>query len=166
MIERILYAADLGLYSPYVMKQIAELALSTNAKVDLLHVVEPLGLFAESILSSYISEGERHHFHRYGLNQMLDNIKNQIIEALDTEYKKIFEGVELVNVRVEQGRPAQVIIDQALELQADILVVGSHSQYSLESPSLGSTATKVVQTSRVPVLVIPMVDLGGLDRTT
>ena len=59
MVKRILYATDLGLYGPYIMKQVAILAQSTGASVDILHVIEPMGVFAESIINTYMPEKEQ-----------------------------------------------------------------------------------------------------------
>ncbi|GAA6133350.1 universal stress protein [Oceaniserpentilla sp. 4NH20-0058] len=166
MKHHILYATDLGLYSPYVMKKLSRMAISMGAVVDILHVIEPIGVFAESILRSYLGDDERRYLHQYGLDKVLLSIKKQVEEALDNEYKEVLSGACVENVMVELGRPSQVIVETAADRQADLIVLGSHGQYSPNNAALGSVASKVVQTSHVPVLVIPMLDIEGLDRQT
>ena len=52
MIRSILYATDLGLYAPYVLQHALSLTRAYNAELYVVHVVEPLGLFAESVLQT------------------------------------------------------------------------------------------------------------------
>ena len=56
MIRSMLYATDLGLYAPVVMQHALELARTFNASLYVVHAVEPMGLFAESVLQSYLDE--------------------------------------------------------------------------------------------------------------
>lgn len=166
MKHRILYATDLGLYSPYVMKKLSRIAISMGAAVDVLHVIEPMGVFAESVLRSYLGDDERRYLHQYGLDKVLSTIKTQVEEALDNEYREVLNGACIESVMVELGRPSQVIVEKGADGLVDMIVLGSHGQYSLNNTVLGSVASKVVQTSPVPVLVIPMLDIEGLDRQT
>ncbi|KPY19668.1 Universal stress protein family protein [Pseudomonas savastanoi pv. phaseolicola] len=59
-------------------------------------------------------------------------------------------------IRVVQGEPASVIIEQAHKLEVDLLVVGSHSRRIEEGTSIGRTAARVLQFSDVPVYMVPM----------
>ena len=54
MIRSMLYATDLGLYAPFVMQHALALARTFNADLYVVHAVEPMGLFAESVLQSYL----------------------------------------------------------------------------------------------------------------
>jgi len=166
MIKRILYATDLGLYSPYIMKSLARLALSTGACVHVLHVIEPMGVFAESILRSYISEKDRRHLHQYGLDEVLNTIRSQVTETLENDFTDLLKGVKIDSVYVEIGKPAQVILEHSSKVKADMIVMGSRGQYSPDSSSLGSISNKVLQGAVIPVMVIPMMGIDGLDRLT
>ena len=55
MIRTILYATDLGLYAPYVLQHAVSLAQAYKAELYVVHAVEPMGLFAESVLQSYLT---------------------------------------------------------------------------------------------------------------
>ncbi len=66
MIKHILFATDLGLYGPYLMKQLASVVQSTGATVDILHAIEPMGLFAESIIDTYMPDKEREYLRNKG----------------------------------------------------------------------------------------------------
>ncbi|MDX5371024.1 MAG: universal stress protein, partial [Pseudomonadaceae bacterium] len=57
MLRSILYATDLGLYAPYVLQHALALTRAFRAELHVVHAVEPMGLFAESVLQTYLDEG-------------------------------------------------------------------------------------------------------------
>jgi nucleotide-binding universal stress UspA family protein len=59
-----------------------------------------------------------------------------------------------VNYRTVQGDPGVSIVKMAQELDADIIVVGSHGRSTLERLLIGSVANYVVNHAACPVLVI------------
>jgi nucleotide-binding universal stress UspA family protein len=58
-----------------------------------------------------------------------------------------------VIAHVRAGRPAKQILQTALDLDADLLVVGTHRRAGLEKLVLGSVAQTVLQSAPCPVLV-------------
>ncbi|MGE6385717.1 universal stress protein, partial [Pseudomonas sp. NPDC078416] len=60
------------------------------------------------------------------------------------------------SVRVVQGDPSNVILDQARLLGVDLLVVGSRSKGGEGDTPIGRTAARVLQLSDVPVYMVPM----------
>lgn len=56
---------------------------------------------------------------------------------------------------IRDGPPAQVILDVAAEVGADLIVVGSRGADRRAQLPLGSTSTQVVRHSTCPVVVIP-----------
>ena len=68
--------------------------------------------------------------------------------ALETEL-----GVDVVPVSLG-GYPPQVIIQQAAELAVDLIVLGTHGRTGLAHVLLGSTAERVIQKARCPVLTV------------
>lgn len=129
MIRSMLYATDLGLYAPLVMQHALALARTFNADLYVVHAVEPMGLFAESVLQSYLDEQALNEFHSQGLNTVIANIERRVLESfreeLGDEGEQDLERIQAV--RVLQGDPSQVILDQAQKLSVDLLIVGSHS---------------------------------------
>lgn len=62
-------------------------------------------------------------------------------------------GVKTEAVVVEHEKPAEGIIEQITELDADVLVIGSYGQDAIHGV-LGSIGTKLVRQSPKPVLLI------------
>ncbi len=60
------------------------------------------------------------------------------------------------DIRVVCGSPAEVIAREAEDRDVDLIIVGSHTGFSVKGAFLGSTARKVTNLSKKPVLVVPM----------
>lgn len=158
MIRSMLYATDLGLYAPYVMQHAVELARTFNAALHVIHAVEPMGLFAESVLQSYLDEQALNDFHNQGLSTVMASIEQRVLDSFREELGEGMQDLALIqSVRVFQGDPAQVILEQAAKLSVDLLIVGSHSHEAGVETPLGRTAARVLQLAKVPVYLVPLV---------
>ncbi|MFJ3485106.1 universal stress protein [Pseudomonas sp. NPDC090202] len=157
MIRSMLYATDLGLYAPYVLQHALALARTFNAELHVIHVVEPMGLFAESLLQSYLDEDVLRELHSEGINTVIEGIESQVLTSFRDELGEDNRDLELIrSVRVVQGDPSNVILEQAGRLEVDLLVVGSHSHGTVGDTPIGRTAARVLQLSEVPVYMVPM----------
>ena len=156
MIRSMLYATDLGLYAPNVMQQALALARTFKADLYVIHVVEPIGLFAESVLQSYLDEKALSEWQNQGLSTVMATIEQRVLDSFREELGEGEQDLQLIrSVRVIQGDPCEVILDQMRKLSVDLLIVGSHSQATRVTVPLGRTAARVLQLSPVPVYLVP-----------
>lgn len=156
MIRSMLYATDLGLYAPYVMQHALALARTFKAELYVVHVVEPIGVFTESVLQSYLGEDALKELRSQGVNSVMEGIEQKVLEGIREELGEGHQDLALIRtVRVVQGDPCNVILEQADELGVDLLVVGSHSCCEPGATPIGRTATRVLQLSQVPVYMVP-----------
>ena len=58
-----------------------------------------------------------------------------------------------VDLVVRQGIPVDVVIRAARELDAELVVVGTHARKGMEHALLGSVAERIIRSSPCPVLV-------------
>lgn len=159
MIKNILYATDLGLYAPYLLQHVMLLASRLEAQVHAVHAVEPMGVFAESILNTYMSSNEIADLKHRGFNKVMQKIREQVENAFADEFNECSCNLELINgIQVINGKPADVIIETAQRCHADLIVIGANSQPT-DSPVLGSVASHVLSRSSVPVFLVPMIKL-------
>ncbi|MFJ5297800.1 universal stress protein [Pseudomonas sp. SLFW] len=157
MIRSMLYATDLGLYAPYVLQHALSLARTFEAELHVIHVVEPMGLFAESVLQSYLAEDVLRELHSEGVNSVIEGIELRVLAGFRDELGEDNQDLALIHsVRVVQGDPSNVILEQAQRLEVDLLVVGSHSHGAEGDTPIGRTAARVLQLSEVPVYMVPM----------
>lgn len=165
MIKRILYASDLGLYGPYMMQHVVTLAERYGAQVVVVHAVEPLGVFADAVLETYVEPDLVRDLKDRGLMEVMSTIRGQVMEAFEDEFVEgLVDKSCIEDVVVKRGGPADVILKEADQRNVDLIVIGSHSEGDEHATMLGSVASKVLQLSRVPVYMIPMVkrrSLGG-----
>ncbi|WP_248804568.1 universal stress protein [Pseudomonas sp. MWU13-2100] len=157
MIHSMLYATDLGLYAPYVMQHALGLARTFKADLYVVHAVEPMGLFAESVLQSYLDEQALNEFHRQGLNTVMATIEQRVLDSFREECADGLQDLSMIqSIKVLQGDPSQVILEQARALSVDLLIVGSHSHGCGGEGHLGRTAARVLQLAQVPVYLVPL----------
>ncbi|WP_296185174.1 universal stress protein [Pseudomonas sp. UBA1879] len=157
MIRSMLYATDLGLYAPYVLQHALSLARTFEAELHVIHVVEPMGLFAESVLQSYLAEDVLRKLHSEGVNNVIESIEHRVLAGFRDELGDDNQDLALIaSLQVLQGDPSNVILEQAQRLEVDLLVVGSHSHGAEGDTPIGRTAARVLQLSEVPVYMVPM----------
>ncbi|MBV1922006.1 MAG: universal stress protein [Pseudomonadales bacterium] len=156
MVNTILYATDLGLYGPYMLEHVGDLARSHNAKVYVLHVIEPLGVFADAVLETFVPESSKENLRDHGLNEVMTAIRAKVRAVFDQDLTD-YDGVTdwLKDVHVIGGIPAEVILTDAEAIRADLIVMGSHGGVSDATTPIGSVAAKVLQLSPIPVYLIP-----------
>ena len=73
------------------------------------------------------------------------------LEQATTDLKTRFPGVKSL---LRAGSPWQQVLGAATDVDADLIVMGTHGRRGLERALLGSVAEKVVRMARVPVLTV------------
>jgi nucleotide-binding universal stress UspA family protein len=140
---KLLIATDLSDSTAKVIKNVLELAKSLSAEMWLIHVVEPdpdiVGITArpqsdQDIIAEKISRDHRE------LQEIAKEIRNQ--------------GLTITALQV-QGPTVEMILNEALELEVDIIVIGSHGRGAVYELLVGSVSSGVLKKARCPVLVIP-----------
>lgn len=121
-----------------VVDKAIQFAKQHNAKITLIHVVE--------------------HLTAYGMAQAYPavvGIEQELCDEAKTELNKIIEHYHLKNadIRVELGAPKHVIIDCAEQIQADLIIVGSHGRHGI-GLLLGSTANAILHHAPCDVLAV------------
>lgn len=157
MVKKIIYATDLGIYGPYLLEHVSDLAERHKAKVVVVHAIEPLSPFADAVLEAFVPEDEKKTLKMEGIENVLDTIRLRVMSAFEDDFIDYDGGREwLEDVLVVAGKAPEVILQQAREQNADLIVIGSHGngQHS-NYTSIGSVASKVLQLSEVPVYLVP-----------
>jgi nucleotide-binding universal stress UspA family protein len=144
MYNRILVPVDGSAASRKGLHQAIKLAKSTGAKMKLVHVVNELlmdggyvpSLYSEPVIRSLREAGQA------VLRASVDEAGGQAITPES-------ELVEIVG-----GCAADVIVDQAKQFSADLIVMGTHGRRGLQRLAMGSDAEMVLRRSPVPVLMV------------
>jgi len=140
-ISRILVAVD---FSPHARNALAwarSLAGAFGAKLILLHVIDHVPDARVGIAAGQAGVADR---------APLYVLREQVDERM-AELKALMPDAETV---VREASPRPAIVDAALELNCQMIVMGTHGHSGLEHLLLGSVADYVVRHSKVPVLTI------------
>jgi nucleotide-binding universal stress UspA family protein len=90
------------------------------------------------------------------LNDAGPEVEKAAQGALDTAVSEAKAQVEGVRGVLRRGRPWEEVIALAVDLRADLLVLGTHGRRGLPRAILGSVAERVVRLSPIPVLTVPV----------
>jgi nucleotide-binding universal stress UspA family protein len=151
----ILYATDLGRSAPTVLRHALSLARAYGGRVVCVHAVEPLGPSARHMVELYAGAETSPEAEERRWRELQRSLAGRLQTFCREEPCRDAEGRDLLaEVRVERGRPDQVILAEARRLGADAIVMGSHGHSSVGELFLGSTAHRVMQRATVPVLLV------------
>ena len=82
------------------------------------------------------------------------NVKSESQASLARHEAELRESGHTVESVVREGYAATAIVDEAIELGADLIVIGTHGLSGLKHMLLGSVAERVVQKAPCPVLTV------------
>jgi nucleotide-binding universal stress UspA family protein len=153
-IKTILYATGLGQGAPYIFRYALTLARQHQANIVVVHAMEPLTTFGQSLVEQYIDHATSAEMH----SKARDSVKAEIQRRIEALCSQECQGAECANVvssiRVVEGYAAQVIIDVAQACSADMIVMGAHRHTMVGEAFLGSTTRKVLHSATPPVFVV------------
>src|SRR5678816_1696491 len=131
---KILLAVDESWCSDHAVTEVGERSWDSNTTVRVLHVIEK---FVPPAADLWYDAGGSPDFAKRELEERYDEMIRHIADRLGQSSLK----VETV---LREGRPPKMIVDEASEWGADLIVVGSHGYSPVTRLFLGSTAQKVL----------------------
>jgi len=161
-IKRILYATALDSNAPQVFRYALKLAKEHHAGVTILHVLEPLSSFAQSLVELHVAHDQTTLMHEEARAKIRETIEQRLSELCEAEQCQGADGRDLVSeILVIDGHPSEAILATANTIGADLIVMGSHSHSALGEALLGSTANRVLHRSQTPVLLVKLSGKGA-----
>jgi nucleotide-binding universal stress UspA family protein len=144
MYARILVPVDGSDTSTLGLNEAIKIAEAQGSQLRLVHVVN------EYVLDCTYSAGVY-------ATSLIESLRKQGQNILDlAEAAALRQGLKPQCVLLESigGRAADLILAQAKEWPADLIVMGTHGRRGLARIALGSDAETVVHGASVPVLVV------------
>jgi nucleotide-binding universal stress UspA family protein len=135
-ILRILVATDFSPQADNALGWARSLADVFGAKLVLLHVID---IFSLAEIGCVMGGTDPLHLLREQAHKCMGELKAPIPDAQTV---------------IREGSPRPVIVDAALELNCQMIVMGTHGRSGLAHLLLGSVAEYVVRNSKVPVLTV------------
>ena len=136
MLEKILLAVDMSDHARKAVPAAVELARAGGGAVHVLHVRELFYPMPPRVVGDSPEEAQR------------------LVDAVVEELKQAGVAADGVVRSITGGSPAGAILEQARDVDAGMVVLGSRGLSELGGLLLGSVAHKVIQLSSCPVLVV------------
>ena len=152
-IKKILYATDLSENSSYAFLYAIDLAHRRDAKIVILHAIEPIPGSVERRFGSVGRDLEERRE-----KEAVELIESRLREFYkDIEAKTCYQCPELISdILVPTGYAVEEILNAADKEDCDIIVLGTHGKGFLAHTFLGSVASSVLNRTRKPVFIIPL----------
>lgn len=158
-VKTILYTTALGSHTRPVFRFTVGLAQQLQARIILLHVVEPLSHSVRFLIDSYLKPDAAKDLHQQAAKGLLDKLHKRLEAFCEEELGATLEQTTVISeIRVVSGLPCEVILYEADQHSADLIVMGAHSGV-MHSDFLGSTSRRVTLLSKRPVLIVPVADI-------
>ncbi len=151
-IKTILYTTSLNEYSRPVFRHAVQMALQNGARIEMLHIVEPIGEMGHALISSYLPDDMVKRVHDEGIQHVLDTMKERVAEFILDELSALPNSASIViEPHVVEGQQSDTILDQADKLGADVIIMGAESRFGHH----GHIASQVIRHAPIPVYVVP-----------
>lgn len=137
--RRILLATDLTCRCDRALDRAARLATRWDAELIAAHIADP------TRMPQYVVDRSRRRWHR--IPDPLERMRWRIRRDLSCT-------TENMRFILEEGEPAEKLVEIAAREECDLIVTGTARQESLERMILGSTITRLVRGSPSPVLMV------------
>lgn len=138
--KRIIVPVDFSEHSEYALETAASLANEFNSELIVIHMLELSNAIITAASESFSEEAV---FYLKLAEQKFD-------EFLDKPY---LQGIKVTPL-VKHFKVFSEVNDIASELDADLIVMGSHGTSGVKEVLVGSNTEKVVRHADIPVLVI------------
>ena len=152
--QKILYATGLGAGAPHVFRYALSLARQYEAEIIAVHGMEPLSPFAQSLVELHVSHEKSEEMNRQAREAAKERLRERIERLCAKENDGDLEGCRVTGIRIVEGQPAQVVLQEATAAGADVVVMGSHRHTVIGGAVVGSTTHRVLHGASIPVLVV------------
>ena len=155
-IKTILYASDLGENTRPVFRLAVSQARRYNARLLMLHVVEPLGTTGTAIIANYLSGEDADRINRDGPRDVLELMKKRLDAFCRDELAAYgLDRTPVTEIMVATGVPCQEILKTAAKVKADMIIMGKSTTSLLGNVVMGTTARRVSRLTDIPLLLVP-----------
>ncbi|MDT0676968.1 universal stress protein [Autumnicola musiva] len=148
--KKVLIAVDYHPVAEQVTNKGYELAKTLGAKVCLIHAVTDVGYYGMEYPSFMGYNG-------YNIATEMDlatEMRNFAEDFMKSVVKHLNDPS--VSYHLGDGETSAVVLDYAVEWNADLIVMGTHSHSTLEKLLVGTVASKVLEKTRIPVYMVPV----------
>jgi nucleotide-binding universal stress UspA family protein len=144
MYTRILVPVDGSAASARGLDEAIELARNLKARMRLVHVVEPWSMITTDTITANAHE----------IAELIRNAGARLL--MESEKKVASSGIEVDADLIETvgSSAGECIVNKAKEINADLIICGTHGRRGFRRLLMGSDAEYIVRRAPVPVLLV------------
>lgn len=152
-IKKVLIALDYDSNSDYIAKLGHQIAQNNGAETILLHVVANEANYGAMQFDPVMASVGGFDYNVF--TEVADS--KGFVDAGYYYLEKIKQHLndETITISVKVGDTADEILENAIQMHADLIVMGTHSKKWLEKILVGSAAQNVLENTKIPLLIIP-----------
>ena len=155
-VKRILVAKDLSKEASNVIRFALELGSKFDAEVHVLHVMPTVDHAVLNMVAIAMGPDKLARLNSENEESLAAQTREQLNVIIEEEKKLAdFELKKNPEIEVHHGEAAPLILSVADRIDADLIILGSHSKGRLHYAFLGSVAEKILRKSHRAVFIVP-----------
>ena len=155
-IKKILVAKDLSKESSNVIRYALELGGKFDAEIHVLHVMPTVDHAVLNMVAISMGPDKLAELNVMNEKELGEKTRQQLNAILEEETRR--GEVQLSTppqIEVHHGEAAPMILEVADRLDADMIILGSHTKGKLHYAFLGSVAEKILRKTHRTVVIVP-----------
>lgn len=146
-----------------IEKVVTPIDFSDNSRIIAESAAYLIGKFGASMHLVFVVQNFEDYSGFFVPQMTLPSLEGELLEGAETKMASFCgemmdycekAGVGELQYKVFMGDVAEQIVQYTLEIEADLIVMGTHGYKGLEKIMFGSVADKVVRSASCPVLTI------------
>lgn len=153
-VQRILVPIDFSDYSVNACRYAIGLAERLNAEIKLMHVYYNPVVNSMPLTDTY--------YYQVNMDEVIREIEVRAKSNMEEFYKDLKDKIEkdkIEGVKIDyalvRGIASEEIILESESYNPDVIIIGTRGQGEKENDLIGSVTAKIIEDTKVPVLVIP-----------
>lgn len=153
--RKILFASDMSDKAREAYAVALDMAELYKADITVLHVMEHLPHMANVLVGEMLGKETWERLKKEHHDQLITNLEAQLAAfCSDSESENGQCRLTASGRVVVIGKPHEEILRHAVQVDADLIVMGGHGWGSDRSVQIGTTAKKVLSGSHLPVVIV------------
>ncbi|MGE0089591.1 MAG: universal stress protein [Bacteroidales bacterium] len=153
-VQRILVPIDFSDYSVNACRYAIGLAEKLNAEIKLMHVYYNPVVNSMPLTDTY--------YYQVNMDEIIREIEIRAKVSMEKFYSDLKEKIEkdgITGVKIDytlvRGIASEEIIAESESYNPEVIIIGTRGQCERENDLIGSVTAKIIDETKVPVLVIP-----------
>ena len=154
-IKKIFYATDLSENARHSFGYAASLANRYGAGITMLHVLEDVSAYQDSLVINIIGEQKWDELRKNKEQVVLDTIRERL-EKFCEDVSRELPACPFItdDIIVKIGNPVEEILQEVEASGCDMVVMGTRGHGIMADAMMGSTSRRVLRRCKKPVLVV------------